>query len=44
MGWGGGGVFPAGPLVNNLPVDTGDEGSVPGPGKINLFLESLYIK
>jgi len=26
-------VLPGGPVVNNLPVETGDEGSVPSPGR-----------
>ena len=28
--------FPGGPVVNNLPANGGDTGSIPGPGRVHM--------
>ena len=32
----GGRVFPGGPMAKNLPANTGDTGSIPGPGRFHV--------
>ena len=32
----GGRDFPAGPVVENLPANAGDMGSIPGPGRFHV--------
>ena len=30
------GDFPGGPVLKNLPVNAGDEGPIPGPGRFHM--------
>ena len=30
-------LFPGGPVVKNLPANTGDKGLIPGPGRFHML-------